>query len=581
MKKQPKHKEQLIRRYLQFLRPYWHRGVLIGILAIINLGLAFAIPLTMAYLIDEVLIGGQRDKFVFAFVIFLVASQSPAIFEFMQAKLEMITKEYVNRDIRLRLFEKIEHLPISFLQKHPSGELVSKFTNDINQMGPLSFGSLISIAITIIQFFVAAFILMRMDLPMAAMCLAIVPLYLLVVAKFKHPIDERYRGVMEANDKNMENYHDSLDNLFLVKAFVLEGYEKSKMQTVIDDYIDKLRRFINIMLASQAFSRALKAANILIVFGYGGYQVIQGNLTVGSLVAFRGISNMLFSDIDSFVNRLLDIEKGKVVLKRLYEILDEKEEDYSIKSGKKDFKVTQGEIEFKDITFSYDGNTNILENFNLKIKPGEKIAIVGPSGSGKSTVVKLLFRFFEQKSGHVLIDNTDVTEIDVATLRGQIGEVLQSNFIMKGTVAENISFGEEAHLDSIKTAAEKAFAHDFIEKLPNKYDEIISQGYANLSGGQLQRIAIARAILKDRPVLVLDEATSALDPESEHLILRSLDHLLAGRTTIMISHHPGTLKKTDRIIVIDNKNIAEEGSFDELVKKGGLFSQLIKFSSEE
>ncbi|MBI5415110.1 ABC transporter ATP-binding protein [Candidatus Peregrinibacteria bacterium] len=570
------HSKKVLWRFFSFLKPYWKQGCIIGVFSVITLGLDLTTPLLMEYLIDTVILGEKYEQLMYVVFTFFLVSELPSVVFFLQRKVSAMTEENISRDVRLRLFEKIEHLPVKYLHEHQTGQFVSKLTNDVDQLYSVMYESLIGIVLDILKLLVVSAILLSMHVNMALLCILLLPFYILTTEKFKKTIDTRYEALMKNYDKSIENYQDALENLYLVKSFVLETFEKTKIGQILQKYITSVLKFLNVYIFSQSLVSAIKSVTVFIVFGYGGYLVIHKQLSIGTLVAFNSISAMLFIAIDSLSNTYLEMQKSKVSLRRIFDILDEREEAFRTEEGVQ-FPIKKGDIRFENITFSYsESKENVLENFSLHIRAGEKIALIGPSGMGKSTITKLLMRFYDPIKGKIFVDDMDISNIDIASLRGQIGEVQQGHFIMKGTVMDNILFGaKDASPENAFEAAQKAYAHDFIMRLPKKYHEVISQNYANLSGGQLQRIALARAILKNPPLLIFDEATSALDPESEHLVLKSLEDFTKDKTTIIISHHLETLKKADRIIVLFEKKIVEEGTFDALMRKKGRFYEIL------
>ncbi len=319
----------------------------------------------------------------------------------------------------------------------------------------------------------------------------------------------------------------------------------------------------------------------ILVWTVGGYWAVQGRISPGTLVAFTTYMWMFFGPIHMIAHMDRMFNRAAASVQRIFEVLDTEPAIFS-KAGAEPAKRLDGSIELRDVSFSYDGVRKVLKGVSLKIEPGQMIGLAGPSGGGKSTLINLVCRFYDVLEGQILIDGVDVREYDVESLRRQIGVVLQEPFLFHGTVASNIAYGHPgATIDEIIAAAKAANAHDFIVGFPDGYDTMVGERGHTLSGGERQRISIARAILNNPKILILDEATSSVDTETEKLIQEALDRLIANRTTIAIAHRLSTLRKADRLVILDKGAIVEQGSHDELrEKEGGVYAKLVRMQSE-
>ena len=569
--------QYLLRFYRQFALRYRSEVVVLGLCAIADIMMGFAQPLVTAYFIDDVIMTGHYSRFWWVFMSYFMLTQLPTVIGIIERRAGILNRERVRRDIRLSLFEKYERLPLKYLQKHPTGELTAKMTNDVDQLDNYMPDAMWGLSADVVRSVIAVILLYYMQWEIALVSVVLVPAYVVVARLFAKPVDDSYAVVLQEYEKDEAQYQGVLQNLFLVKSFVLERLEKSRLGQTMQRFLYAIKRFVRVYLWSYAAVNSIKSLNTFVVWGGGGYLVLTGQLSLGVLIAFSGINDLFFSSVDSITSGYLELKKTESALARIYKVLDEPEEKVEDTEVRPWMRI-YGRIEFKDVYFSYRSDEqSVLNGVSFQIEAGEKVALVGTSGSGKSTILNLMARFYEPGKGKILLDGNDIHDYPLSVLRRQVGEVSQHNFIIRGSVAENILFGDVGATQAQMIAAAKAaYAHDFIRLLKAGYDEVIDQNYSNLSGGQLQRIAIARVVLKNPPIVLLDEATASLDPESEELVFKSLDYLARGRTTVVVTHHLATLKKMNRILVLSEGRIVEEGNYDALIKKRGLFYNLVR-----
>jgi ATP-binding cassette, subfamily B, bacterial len=367
--------------------------------------------------------------------------------------------------------------------------------------------------------------------------------------------------------------------MMTVKGFAMEHEEKRRFLEGVRQGNDVVRQGVRIDNQTGSLRTLAATAARLAALAMGGYFVYQGEMTLGTVVAFLGYIGGLFGPVQGLTNTYQTVKRATVSLEAIFGILDA-DEVVADTPGATEIRPLRGEVEFRDVTFGYQPASPVLKNINLTARPGETIALIGPSGSGKTTMTTLLQRFYHVTSGSIMVDGVDIRDMTQHSLRSQIGIVFQDPHLFNDTVRANIAYGRpDAGQAQIEAAARAAQAHEFIMSLPQGYDTIVQERGSRLSGGQRQRIAIARALLKDPPLLILDEATSALD-ESERLIQRALKALLHGRTAFVIAHRLSTVRDADRIVVIRNGEISEVGSHNELLAQNGYYASLVARQAE-
>ncbi|MCM8833161.1 MAG: ABC transporter ATP-binding protein/permease, partial [Candidatus Omnitrophica bacterium] len=407
-----------------------------------------------------------------------------------------------------------------------------------------------------------------------------IPFVIIGTLVFWRGVYPKYFKVWDSQAKISTFLNNVLSGIKTVKAFSQEEKEFKRFTFYADKLKDSVRNVnINISIFNPLMAFLFSLGG-LIIWYVGGKNVLEGKLTLGELMAFLSYIGMFYTPLTQLTLLSTWFSNFTTASHRIFEVLDTEPQ---VKEPKKSIKLTRikGSIEFRNVTFGYDPYQPVLKNISFKIEPGEVVGIVGKSGSGKTTIVNLLCKFYDIQEGEILIDGKDIREIPSYELRKQIGLVLQEPFTFRGTIAENISYGKpDATFEEIIHSAKIANAHEFIMKLPNAYDTLLGERGAGLSGGEKQRITIARAVLCDPPILILDEATSSVDTESEKKIQEALSFLWKGRTTIIIAHRLSTLKESDKIIVLDSGKIVEIGNHNELMERKGIYYNLIVMQSQ-
>ncbi|MDO8784714.1 MAG: ABC transporter transmembrane domain-containing protein, partial [Syntrophales bacterium] len=471
-------------------------------------------------------------------------------------------------DLRNKLYGQIQMQPLSFFTKNPTGVLMSRITNDVGYIqGAVSeaITSLLKDSFTLVCLI---FVVFYRDWRLAIVSLVIFPLTIYPIAKFGEKMRKLATRTQVTIGSLTTLLQETISGMRIVKAFVREDYEKKRFAGENENLFKLALKSVSIGAISSPFMEFLGGVGIAAIIFYGGYQVINGNSTPGTFFSFLSALIMLYEPIKRLTNVNNTIQQGIAGAQRVFSIIDTIPEIRNRTDAVPLPKIFR-HIAIEDVTFCYD-EAPVLKNINLTINAGEVVAFVGMSGGGKTTLVNLIPRFYDVTKGRIMIDGLDIRDVTIESLRGQIGIVTQQTILFNDTVRSNIAYGDiEKNEEDIIRAAKAANAHDFIINLPQGYDTVIGEQGVKLSGGERQRISIARALLKDAPILILDEATSSLDTEAEIEVQGALDTLMKGRTTLTVAHRLSTIRHADRIIVITNGEIVEEGTHEFLIDKKG------------
>jgi subfamily B ATP-binding cassette protein MsbA len=471
-------------------------------------------------------------------------------------------------DLRNKLYGQIQLQPLSFFTKNPTGVLMSRITNDVGYIqGAVSeaITSLLKDSFTLVCLI---FVVFYRDWRLAIVSLVIFPLTIYPIAKFGEKMRKLATRTQVTIGSLTTLLQETISGMRIVKAFVREDYEKKRFAGENENLFKLALKSVSIGAISSPFMEFLGGVGIAAIIFYGGYQVVRGNSTPGTFFSFLSALIMLYEPIKRLTNVNNTIQQGIAGAQRVFSIIDTIPEIRNKTDAAPLPKISR-HIVIEDVTFCYD-ETPVLKDINLAINAGEVVAFVGMSGGGKTTLVNLIPRFYDVTMGRIMIDGLDIRDVTIESLRGQIGIVTQQTILFNDTVRSNIAYGDlEKTEEDIIRAAKAANAHDFIINLPQGYDTAIGEQGVKLSGGERQRISIARALLKDAPILILDEATSSLDTEAEIEVQEALDTLMKGRTTLIVAHRLSTIRHADRIIVITNGEILEEGTHESLLTKKG------------
>lgn len=484
-------------------------------------------------------------------------------------------------DMRRDMFSHLQKLSFSYYNNAKVGVIMSRITHDLFDVTEFAHHCPEEFFIAFIKIIGSFVILCNINIPLTLMIFAVFPVMVVVMYRFnrrlKNAQKESRRRIGELN----ATVEDSLLGIHVVKSFAGEEKEEKRFEKGNLSYFDIKARMYRLMGAFHGVSRLFDGIMYILTVIVGSVFILKGKINAADLIAYLMYVTTLFASVRSILQFAEQFYRGITGIERFIEITDT-EPDIKDTPGAKELRCSGGEIDFENVTFTYgEGGRDVLSAFSLKIKKGEQLAVVGPSGAGKTTLCALIPRFYEPASGKILIDGTDIKDVTLRSLRSNIGVVEQDVYLFSGSVRENIAYGRDGATDEeIRKAASLAGALDFIEELPNGFDTYVGERGVKLSGGQKQRIAIARVFLKDPPILILDEATSALDNESERLVRDSLSRLAEGRTTVTIAHRLTTVKNCDRIIVLTENGIEEEGTHAELMSRGGIYAEMYRLYSD-
>jgi subfamily B ATP-binding cassette protein MsbA len=486
-------------------------------------------------------------------------------------------------DLRKDIYRHIQTLSFDFFAKWRVGDVMSRIVNDTGSLQNAMMLSVTEILPNVLTLTGALVYLVRLNLRLTILALMVAPIITFTISRFSGLIRDAARQTQKKAGDIYSILAEKVAGIKVIKSFTTEQHEVKYFGDEMEKSFWLTMREIQIDATQKPLLELIQAIAIAIVIWYGAYEVVAGQLSINNLIAFFVGVGLIATPISTLGKITIAIQRSLSAAERVFEVMDTKP---AIADAKDSIEMPNinGEVEFKNVNFSYEKVTPILNNINLRTKPGEIIALVGRSGAGKTTFVNLIPRFYDTVSGTVSIDGIDVKKCKLYSLRKQIGIVHQDTVLFLGTIKENIYYGSfDATDEQVIAAAKAANIHDFIMTLPKKYDTIVGERGALLSGGEKQRVSIARAILRNPRILILDEATSSLDTESERLVQDALEKLIKGRTTFIIAHRLSTVQIADRILVFDKGSIIEEGSHRELIAKGGKYKMLydMQFRDEE
>jgi ATP-binding cassette, subfamily B, bacterial MsbA len=568
-------------RLLGFLKPYLWPHFAIALFCMIGFGATDGmLPFLVQRIIDDVFTRKDQVALTYLPVLILALFAFRGLMNFGQSYFNDYVGLRIINDVRNALNRHFQSLSVSFFYKHPTGTLIARVNSDVQLLRYAITDALASFmkdSVSLTALVVVAFL---KDWVLATMAFVVFPASVLPVMRLSRRIKRFTRRGQIRTGTLTALLQESIQGNRIVKAFGMEGYEDQRFKEENWRLFKQSLRASRIKAIVPPSMEMLASLGIVGVVWYGGWSVVAGGRTQGEFMAFMAAMFLMYAPFKGLARTYTAVHQGLAGAERVFEILDEAPEI----RDKPDAQVARPfsqSIEFHNVSFGYK-ETPVLKGVDLRIEAGQMVALVGMSGVGKSTLVDLIPRFYDVREGRVTVDGVDVRDLTVSSLREQIGIVTQHTFLFNDSIRNNIAYGEPGrHMADIIAAATAANAHDFISALPNGYDSVIGEMGMQLSGGQRQRLAIARALLKNAPILILDEATSSLDAESERSVQDALENLIAMRTTIVIAHRLSTIRKADRIVVMVDGTIAEEGTHEQLLQRNGEYSRLYSIQALE
>lgn len=570
----------ITQRLIQLIKPYWGRLLAAMFCMLVVAGITSLMAFMVKPVLDDIFFQKKISTLSLLppFIILLYIVKGT--FAYGQSYLMSYVGEKIVANLRESLYAHLQRLSLAYFDRTATGLLMSRIINDVNLIQGAVSNSVTGFlkdAFTIVGLIGVIF---YRDWRLAILAMLVLPIAVLPIVKF----GKKLRKISTQSQKTMAeisvHLHETLSGNRIVRAFSTEDYEIERFGQKVRKFFQLTMKDVSIKSMSSPIMEFLGGIGIAAIIWYGGYNVIKGHSTPGTFFSFLTALLMLYEPIKHLSGVNNTIQQGLAAAVRVFEILDLKEEIQDQKGA----EVIQGirqDIAFKHVSFGY-GNDWVLKDINFEVRAGEIVAIVGTSGGGKTTLVNLIPRFYEASEGDILIDSRSVKTITQASLRRQIGIVTQQTILFNDTVRNNIAYGSpDKTEEDIIRAAQAAYAYDFIQRLPEKMNTLIGEQGVRLSGGERQRISIARALLKDAPILILDEATSSLDSDSEAEVQRALENLMKGRTTFIIAHRFSTIRNVDRILVLSQGRIVEEGNHDRLMELDGEYKRLYEIQFRE
>jgi subfamily B ATP-binding cassette protein MsbA len=534
------------------------------------------------YFLDIIKNNGQISALLFICALIVTTVLLSNIFKFLERVIATKIKVDLTKNIRMDIFKKVTQLHIGYFNTERKGDLISRFTNDVNEVENAVMNSLKAVMREPITILVYFFVLFTISPQLFLFTLLVLPLTGTVVAEIIKRLKKQATESQESLGRILSILDETFSGMRVIKAFNARNFVVGKIETETAYYRKTTKSMAYKNELSAPVSEILGVIIVAGIIYFGGNMVLsdESSLKPEAFLGFLGVFAMIMQPAKSFSNGITSLQRGTASAKRIFSLIDEKPVIHN-KPGAVELKSFEKGIQFKNVNFAYE-TERVLKNINLTIEKGKTLALVGPSGGGKSTLADLVPRFYDPIDGEVQIDGVSLTDYELESLRSHIGVVTQESILFNDTIFNNIAFGMP-HIseESVIQAARIANAHDFIMQTENGYQTLIGERGSKLSGGQRQRLSIARAVLKNPPILILDEATSALDSESERLVQEALFNLMKNRTSIIIAHRLSTIQHADEIVVIQDGEVTERGTHDQLTSKDGLYRKLVTIQTAE
>ena len=565
-----------LKRVLSYIKKYRVSVIFSIVLATVTVALTLYVPVLTGQAVDCILGPGQVDYQMLVQILLKIAVivLITAAAQWLMNHINNQITYKVVKDIRTKAFNHLEVLPLSYLDRHPAGDVVSRIIADIDQFSEgllLGFTQLFTGVMTILG---TLLFMLSINPLITLVVVVITPVSFLVASFIAKRTFTMFQKQSEARGEMTSLIEESLGNLKVVQAFGHEAKSQEQFQAInrkMSDYSLRATFFSSITNPATRFVNGLVYAGVGTA---GAYGVIRGFLTVGQLSSFLNYANQYTKPFNEISGVVTELQNALASASRVFALMDEP----AIPADDPDaavLKDVRGQVSLEHVDFSYVPDTSLIEDLNLSVKPGQRIALVGPTGCGKTTVINLLMRFYDVNSGAIRVDGCDIRKVTRGSLRGSYGMVLQETWLKSGTIRENIAYGRpNASLEEVIAAAKEAHAHSFIKRMPKGYDTEISEDGGNLSQGQKQLLCIARVMLCLPPMLILDEATSSIDTRTEILIQKAFLKMMEGRTSFIVAHRLSTIREADMILVMRDGHIIEQGTHEDLLAKGGFYAEL-------
>ena len=594
----PKRKLTSKLKIVDLLRPHW-MTLLFAFLAVLGETLTDVLePWPVKIVVDSLLqhkkLPGWIDRFVTTFfghnaysiLNFAVGAVAAiavvgAVSSYLEKYLTTSVSQWVTHDLRRLLYGHIQRLSLAEYDETRTGDLISRVTSDIDAVQDFVNSALLGILVNTLTLVGMIGVMFYINWKFTLIALSVSPVLFVFVYFFTRKIKKSSRAVRKKQSELTSVVQEVFTSIRVVKAFAREDYEQERFEAHSLENVEASLKARSLKAKLAPMVEVIVAVGTCLVLGYGARLVLNGSLSAGVLIVFLLYLSKMYKPMRDLSKMTDTVSKATVGYERIQEVMEVESRVKDLPKAKKAPKF-KGKIEFEHVSFSYDGDKPVLNDINFAIEPGQIAALVGPSGTGKSTIISLIPRFYDPTSGKVKIDGRDVREYRLKSLREQISFVLQDTLLFRATIWENIAYGKpDAKRKEIEEAAKLANASEFIEKMPDGYDTMVGERGVLLSGGQRQRIAIARAVIRDTPILILDEPTSGLDAASEQSVIEALDRLMKGRTTLLIAHHLGTIRHADCIFVVKDSQLVERGTHEELLEAGGTYAELYKIQTSQ
>ncbi len=572
--------QNIFGRILELVKPHWFRLLV----AMLSMMLVAALSAATAYLVkpvmDEIFFKKDMKMLKLLPLAIILLYLLRGVCSFGQAYLMNFVGHSIIKRLRDQLYSHIQMLPLAFFYKNETGLLMARITNDVNVVKGMVSNAVTGLIRDSFTIVCLLFVIFYRDWKLALIAVTVFPLAVIPILNFGRRMRRLSTRCQEAIASMNSFLHETFTGTRIVKAFGMEPYESERFSEKTSRLFKYEMRGVAVRSMSSPIMELLGGIGITFIIWYGGYKVITGVSTTGTFFSFMAALIMLYEPVKKLSPLNNTIQEGVAAAVRVYDILDT---ESGIKERKDAVKLRSGHhsVALRNVYFKYEDKL-VLKDISLEVKSGEIVALVGVSGGGKTTLVNLIPRFYDVTEGAVLIDGKDVRDVAIASLRSQIGMVTQDPILFCDTIRNNIAYGKpDASESDIISAARAAYAYDFVEGFPDKFHTVVGEGGARLSGGEKQRICIARALLKNAPILILDEATSSLDSESELAVQGALENLMKARTTFVIAHRLSTIRSADKIAVIVNGRITEEGRHETLLALGGEYHKLYEMQFRE